>query len=142
MTGGDPIDRLPHEGVARFVTRVLDRRDASITCEAWIPAGASYVRNGRCSTFVLMEAAAQAAAVFLASEPGAPQPSRGYLVRAEEVSFAKSEVPIDRRFETVAERMGEADPYHKFHIVVRDESQMLLRGTIGIYVERGSATGV
>ena len=141
VRGRDVVDLLPHAGAARFVTRVVERRDESITCEARIPAASPYVKEGRCPTFVLIEAAAQAAAAFLASEPGAPPPSMGYLVRARDMTLACGEIAIDRGFEAVAERTGAAEPLHMFHIVVRDESQTLLRGSIGIYVERGSTTG-
>ncbi len=136
----DPTLLLPHAGPARLLGGVVERTADGIACEVRIPASSPYVTESRCSPFILIEAAAQAAAAFLASELERP-PSAGYLVRARTVTFARPEVAIGGRLVARARRTGAAPPLHLFEVEVRAETQSVLRGEIGVYVESGSATG-
>lgn len=132
--------RLPHAGPARLLAGVVERTTDEIACAVRIPDSSPYVTDHRCSVFILIEAAAQAAAAFLASEQASP-PAIGYLVRARNMVFARPQVGIDGKLEARARRTGAAPPLHLFAVEVRDEGQTILRGEIGVYVESDSATG-
>ena len=139
MRAPDPTQLLPHAGAARFLTGVVARGDDGIACEVRIPARSPYVSEGRFSAWVLIEAAAQTAAAFLAANLEAP-PAIGYLVRARRIALARPAVATDEKLVATARRTGSAHPLHLFAVEVRDEAQTILRGEIGVYVESGSTT--
>ncbi len=143
-TKPSPVAWLPHAGVARLVTGVLQVGADEILCEGWVPAGSPYRRGARCPSWVGIELGAQAAALLEAAacEEATPDGTLvGFLVRVREVRCLQPFADPEALLAVRATRLSAAPPLYVHTIEVRAGETDLLRGQISTYltIEAGSA---
>ena len=128
---------LPHSGHARFVDEVLESDNDGLVCLGRIPAENPFVRGGRVPGFVLVELAAQAAAIetLARMENDAPRPRVGYLVRARELNWTASGVPAGAALMVSVRRNDSMPPLYVYHATVTLEGAEVLDGSFSIYVD-------
>lgn len=128
---------LPHSGHARFVQEVLDARDGALMCVGRIPAENPFAREGTVPGFVLVELAAQAAAIEVLTRMSGEgrQPRVGYLVRARELSWTASGVPADATMEVRVSREDSMPPLYMYRATITTDGIEVLGGNFGIYVD-------
>jgi len=86
---------IPHRGPARLVQTILeDPRPDVLVCGGRIPADSAFVASGRAPAVVLLELAAQAAAVqqAMAAPAGGTPAKPGYLVAIRAASLSADDV--------------------------------------------------
>lgn len=143
----EPAALLPHEGAARFVTRVLEHDGDRIVCEARIPEESAFVAadpEGEPSVpaFVGLEVAAQASAVLeglCAAGAGAgPERRLGYLVRARRLGWPRPTLPVATALEVTVRREGIAGPLHLYAAEVKVRGTVRFSGTFGTFTGIGA----
>jgi predicted hotdog family 3-hydroxylacyl-ACP dehydratase len=116
-----PEGLIPHRGPARFVRTVIDQPQADVlVCGGRIPADNAFVSGGRVPAVVLLELAAQAAAVqqALAAPPGdGARP--GYLVAVRSARLRADDCAADVPLTATVRRTGQAGPLATYDVVVR-----------------------
>ena len=118
MSGPPPstdVSRLlPHRGPAHFVREVVDCGAGEITCRGEVPLDSPYAAEGTFPSFVLLELAAQCAAVLEVVEGmrrgGETEPRAGYLVRARGLETATPRQPAGALFDVRVRRTARAGP--------------------------------
>lgn len=132
----DGASLLPHSGRARFVSEVLEAGDDAVVCAGRIPSESPFVRNGRVPGFVLVELAAQAAAIEALGRIGGEHdhPSVGYLVRARELRWTVRGVAAESRLLVRACREDSIPPLYTYRATVTSDGVEMLCGTFSIYV--------
>ena len=131
-------DLLPHTGVARLLTEVLDISTTAIRGTGRIPAGHPLARGGAAPSLLAVEIGAQAAAAMEAiGRPGAPhaapEPQAGSLVRIREATFAQSSLPVETPLEVTAELIGSAPPLAMYRVRVTLQASVVVEATISTY---------
>ena len=131
MTVPDALPPIPHGRQALFVTRVVMWDATAIVCEGRIPQGSPWVREGRCPSFVLLELAAQSAAVLDALQaraaPGRAAaadfaPGPGSIVRVRDLALGRAVIQPDHLFRARVTRGTAAPPLFLFTVRVDDEA--------------------
>ena len=140
MTAQSPFEDaslLPHSGHARFVDEVLESDDHGLVCVGRIPNDSPFARDGRVPGFVLVELAAQAAAINTLVRMGKdrPRPSVGYLVRARGLRWATSGVPAGTALTVSVQRNDSMPPLYVYRAAVTLEGAEVFGGTFSIYVD-------
>ena len=94
-----PSRFLPHTGPAKLIHRVLGLSEESMLCIAQFPSDSALVVDGQAATHLLVEPAAQAAAIqlaFLAVEGGTEiQGFEGFLTGAKGIVVTRPTIPAD-----------------------------------------------
>jgi len=115
-----PEGLIPHRGPARLVHAILESpRPDVVVCAGRVPADSAFVCDGRVAAVVLLEMAAQAAAVLqalAAPSEGAARP--GYLVAIRAATFRAEDVPADAVLIATVRRTGQAGPLATFDVTV------------------------
>jgi 3-hydroxymyristoyl/3-hydroxydecanoyl-(acyl carrier protein) dehydratase len=129
---GLAADLLPHTPPARLVRGVIEASEDAAVCAAEVPTDHPLVMDGRCPSFLGIEAAAQAAAVLeaLGRKDGAPGPRIGYLVGIREARFAAPSLPAGQPFEVSARLQGGAFPLSLYEVTAAGA----VTGTISTYI--------
>lgn len=149
MAGEEPTaseNLLPHSGVARLLTRVIEVGPVSIACEGAVSLNSPYLRAGRCPAWMGIELAAQAAALLellpRASDAleGSPS-SLGYIVRLRGIRCARSFFQPESPLTALATRLTASPPLFVYAIRVADSQGILLEGQISMYLDLAARLG-
>jgi len=128
---------LPHRGHARFVGEVVESGDEALVCVGRIPAESPFVSDGVAPGFVLMELAAQSAAIELMASMGdkGPRPRIGYIVRARGLSWTAEGVPASTPLTASVRREGSLPPLYLYRATVTLDGVEVFDGAFSIYVD-------
>ncbi|MCH7779894.1 MAG: hypothetical protein IH848_03535 [Acidobacteria bacterium] len=128
---------LPHSGHARFVDEVLEFGNDALVCVGRIPAENPFARDGMVPGFVLVELAAQAAAIEALARIGddVPQPRVGYLVRARGLHWIASGVLAGAPLTVSVRREDSIPPLYMYRAKVTLEGAEVFGGRFSIYVD-------
>ena len=110
---------IPQRGAARMVVAVLEAGTDSAVCRGRVPADSAFVTGGRAPAVVVLELAAQAAAVqqaLAAPSGGAARP--GYLVVLRDATLHADEVAADAPLVATVRRTGQAGPLATYEVAV------------------------
>jgi predicted hotdog family 3-hydroxylacyl-ACP dehydratase len=115
-----PDGLIPHRGPARLVQTILeDPRPDVLVCGGRIPADSAFAAGGRVPAVVVLELAAQAAAVQQALAAPAGDAARpGYLVAIRAASLSADEVAAGVRLIATVRRTGQAGPLATYDVTV------------------------
>lgn len=132
---------LPHSGHARLVYEVLEFGDDMLVCVGRIPAENPFVRDGMVPGFVLVELAAQAAAIEVSSRMDGPnrRPRVGYLVRADGLNWTAGDVAAGVPLTVRVFRADSMPPLYRYRATVTSDGAEVLGGRFSIYVDDGPA---
>ena len=132
---------LPHHGHARFVDQVTESGDDTLVCVGRIPVDSPFVRNGVAPGFVLLELAAQSAAIEVLARLGGgkPRPRAGFLARAHGLNWSPQGVPAGAPLTTTVRRGDSLPPLYMFRATVALEGVQVFGGEFSLYV--GEETG-
>ena len=127
---------LPHSGHARFVDEVVESGDDALVCVGRIPVESPFAVDGVVPGFVLMELAAQAAAIeVLARLDGkGPRPRIGYLVRAVGLNWTAGGVPSGAPLTASVRRKESMPPLYIHRAIVTLDGVEVFGGEFSIYV--------
>lgn len=129
---------IPHRPPMLFVERILGEADDGATCLARVPSACALVASGVAPAFVALEAAAQTAAVWEAlkrsREGGAFAARTGYLVSLRDVVLHRRTIPADADLIVSIRLAAMASPLSTYAVEVAVEGDLVLRGTIGTYL--------
>jgi predicted hotdog family 3-hydroxylacyl-ACP dehydratase len=116
-----PAGLIPHRGPARLVQTILeDPRPDVFVCAGRIPADSAFAVGGRVPAVVVLELAAQAAAVQQALAAPAGEAARpGYLVAIRAASFRADDVAAGVKLVATVRRTGQAGPLATYDVTVR-----------------------
>lgn len=133
----DASSILPHGGRARFVTEVVETGEDELVCVGRIPVGSPFASEGTVRGFVLLELAAQAAAIEALSgiDGGRSRPRVGYLARANGLSWTAEEVPAGEPLTATVRRRDSVPPLYNYHATVTRDGIEVLSGGFSIYVD-------
>jgi predicted hotdog family 3-hydroxylacyl-ACP dehydratase len=116
-----PEGLIPHRGPARLVRTILeDPRPDVLVCGGRVPSDSAFVADGRVPAVVLLEIAAQAAAVqqALAAPAGGAPLRPGYLVAIRAASLSADDVAAGVRLIATVRRTGQAGPLATYDVTV------------------------
>jgi len=114
-----PEGLIPHRGPARLVQSILeDPRPDVLVCAGRIPADSAFAVEGRVPAAVLLELAAQAAAVQQALAAPAGAARRGYLVAVRAARLRAHDVAVQVRLVATVRRTGQAGPLATYDVAV------------------------
>jgi len=114
-----PEGLIPHRGPARLVQSILeDPRPDVLVCAGRIPADSAFAVEGRVPAAVLLELAAQAAAVQQALAAPAGAARRGYLVAVRAATLRAHDVAVQVRLVATVRRTGQAGPLATYDVAV------------------------
>ena len=119
---GVPEALIPQRGPARLVRTILDEPQADVlVCGGRVPADSAFVSGGRVPAVVLLELAAQAAAVqqALAAPPAGDGARPGYLVSVRSALLSADDCAADVPLTATVRRTGQAGPLATYDVVVR-----------------------
>lgn len=125
------IERLlPHKGAMCFIGTVTDWDAENISCSAAAPGAAHpLVRNGRVSTLVAVEYAAQATALHGALLAAVTRPQAGMLATLRDVSFHGAWFPVNRNLLTIhAKLLSRTDGGCSYSFKVTSHHQHIASG--------------
>jgi predicted hotdog family 3-hydroxylacyl-ACP dehydratase len=115
-----PDGLIPHRGPARLVQTILeDPRPDVLVCAGRVPLDSAFAVGGRVPAVVVLELAAQAAAVqqaLAAPAGGAARP--GYLVAIRAASLRADDVAAGVRLVATVRRTGQAGPLATYDVSV------------------------
>lgn len=128
---------LPHSGHARFADEVLEFGNDALVCVGRIPAENPFARDGMVPGFVLVELAAQAAAIETLVRMGGDvaQPRVGYLVRARGLKWTASGVPAGAPLTVRVLLENSMPPLYMYRATITLEGAEVLGGRFSIYVD-------
>jgi predicted hotdog family 3-hydroxylacyl-ACP dehydratase len=132
---------LPHSGHARFVDEVVEFGNDMLVCVGRIPAENPFVQDGMVPGFVLVELAAQAAAIEALTKMGGEgrRPRAGYLARARELNWIAGEVRTDAPLTVRVQREASVPPLYMYRATVTSDGTELLDGRFSIYIDDDAA---
>jgi predicted hotdog family 3-hydroxylacyl-ACP dehydratase len=132
---------LPHSGHAKFIHEVLEIGDDALVCVGRIPAENPFAQDGTVPGFVLLELAAQAAAIEALARMGDERRrSRvGYLVRARGLSWTARGVPAGPPLTVRVCREDSIPPLYTYRATVTSDGVEVLDGRFSIYVDDDTA---
>ena len=132
-----PDALIPHRGPARLVQTILeDPRPDVLVCAGRVPPDSAFAVGGRVPAVVVLELAAQAAAVQQALAAGAAGAARpGYLVGIRDASLQADDVAVSARLVATVRRTGQAGPLATYDVTVNGtEGEEVLRATLSTHV--------
>lgn len=132
---------LPHGGHARFVDEVVETGDDALVCVGRIPVESSFAPNGVAPGFVLIELAAQAAAIeILARMHGRGPRSRvGFLARGHGLNWTVRGVPAGVPLRASVRRVDSIPPLYLYSATVTLDGVEVFGGEFSIFVEDDAA---
>ena len=130
-----PDGLIPHRGPARLVLSIIERPGPDVAvCAGRVPADSAFVSEGRVPAVVLLEMAAQAAAVLQALDAPPPGGSRpGYLVAIRGATFRADEVDVDAVLTATVRRTGQAGPLATFDVTVSRGAEELVSASLSTH---------
>jgi predicted hotdog family 3-hydroxylacyl-ACP dehydratase len=133
----DGASLLPHCGHARFVDEVVESGDDALVCVGRIPVESPFARDGVVPGFVLMEVAAQAAAIELLAGMGGkgPRPHIGYLARARGLNWTEEGVPAGAPLTASVRREDSIPPLYVYRATVTLNGVEVFSGGFSIYLD-------
>lgn len=128
---------LPHGENARFISEVVASGNGQLVCTGRVPPESPFVRKGTVPGFVLLELAAQAAAieVLAAMKTRGLRPNMGYLVRAQGLHWTAENVAAGLSLTASVRREDSIPPLYTYRATVAAEGVELFGGKFSIYVE-------
>jgi predicted hotdog family 3-hydroxylacyl-ACP dehydratase len=130
-----PEGLIPHRGPARLVQTILDDpRTDVLVCGGRIPADSAFVVAGCAPAVIVLELAAQAAAVqqALAGKAGDARP--GYLVAVRAATVRADVVAANVPLVATVRRTGQAGPLATYDVTVTGpEGQEILTATLSTH---------
>ena len=130
---------LPHREPARFVRQILDCSAAEITCRGDVPPDSPYVSGGTFPAFVLLDLAAQCAAVLEVLEGmrrgAAAKPGAGYIVRARGLETSPARQPAGTSFHAHVRRTGQSGELHMYETTVTAGDATVFTGSFSTFVD-------
>jgi len=130
-----PEGLIPHRGPARLVQTILDDpRTDVLVCRGRIPADSAFVVAGCAPAVIVLELAAQAAAVqqALAGKAGDARP--GYLVAVRAATVRADVVAANVPLVATVRRTGQAGPLATYDVTVTGpEGQEILTATLSTH---------
>jgi len=128
---------LPHRGSARFVCEVVPSGGDALVCVGRIPGESPFSHDGVVPGFVLMELAAQAAAIDIMARKrdGRPRPRIGYIARAHGLSWTARGVPADTPLMASVLLEGSMPPLYIYRAAVTLDGVEVFCGGFSIYVD-------
>jgi predicted hotdog family 3-hydroxylacyl-ACP dehydratase len=144
--GAPPLDSLlPQRPPGRFVTAIAGETQDGLMCTASLPAASALVVGGSAPAFVVLEAAAQTAAVWEAlrrwREGGTAAPRVGYVVAFRDVAFFSARVSAEAALATWVQLEAAAPPLAYYRAEVRAAGAPILRGTVATFLDGRSPEG-
>jgi len=134
---------IPHRPPMRFVERVLGEAEDGLTCLARIPRACALVEKGSVRSFVALEAAAQAAAVWEAlrrsRSGGAFEARIGYLVSIRDAVLHCATLPADEPLTVSVRLEAAAGALADYSVEAVIDGSVALRGRIGTYADGQSS---
>lgn len=131
-----PEELIPHRGPARLVQTILDdTRTDVLVCGGRIPPGSAFAVDGRAPAVILLELAAQAAAVqqALAGKAGAAA-RPGYLVAVRAAIVRVDDVAANVPLVATVRRTGQAGPLATYDVTVNGPGgQEILTATLSTH---------
>ena len=131
-----PEGLIPHRGPARLVQTILDDpRTDVLVCGGWIPPDSAFAVDGRAPAVILLELAAQAAAVqqALAGKAGAAA-RPGYLVAVRAAIVRVDDVAANVPLVATVRRTGQAGPLATYDVTVNGPGgQEILTATLSTH---------
>ena len=130
-----PDGLIPHRGPARLVQAILESPGPDVAvCAGRVPADSAFVAEGRVPAVVLLEMAAQAAAVLQAlAAPPAGGSRPGYLVAIRAATFRVDDVAADARLIATVRRTGQAGPLATFDVTVSSGAEEVVSATLSTH---------
>ena len=132
-----PEGLIPQRGPARLVQTILeDPRPDVLVCGGRIPADNAFAAGGRVPAVVVLELAAQAAAVQQAlGGPAGGIARPGYLVAVRAATLRVDEVAANVRLVATVRRTGQAGPLATYDVTVNESGgQEILTATLSTHV--------
>jgi predicted hotdog family 3-hydroxylacyl-ACP dehydratase len=131
-----PEGLIPHRGPARLVQTILDdRRTDVLVCGGRIPADSAFAVGGHAPAVIVLELAAQAAAVQQAlagPEGAAARP--GYLVAVRAATVRADVVAANVPLVATVRRTGQAGPLATYDVTVNGPGgQEILTATLSTH---------
>jgi len=130
-----PDGLIPHRGPARLVHTILESPGPDVAvCAGRVPADSAFVSEGRVPAVVLLEMAAQAAAVLRALDAPPSGISRpGYLVAIRAARFRVDDVAADALLIATVRRTGQAGPLATFDVTVSRGAEEVVSATLSTH---------
>ena len=130
-------DGLPHAGVARMLSRVLECGGETIACEARLDAASPFAGLGRqaglAPAWVGVEMAAQAAAALELSAREEDSGGRlGYLVRLRHLRCGPPTLPVGEAVRVEATRTAAVATLRTYEVFASVGAEELLRGELAV----------
>ena len=140
MNAHPPIEQLlPHGDAMRFVRSIEEMNDVSARCRARFGATAPLVADGRVPAYLILEAAAQCAAVRETLQrlqrDGQASLHTGYLVSVRDVRLHCATLPVEHDFEVEIRDSGSAPPLATFTLRAWLDGELVAEGRLSTYVE-------
>jgi predicted hotdog family 3-hydroxylacyl-ACP dehydratase len=130
-----PADLLPHAPPALLLRAIVAAGEEGVVAVAEVSPGHPLVKDGRLSTFLALEAAAQAAAALEAlGRREAPGPRIGYLVGIRDARFAVPSLPAGRPLRVAARLEGSAFPLSRYAVAVGEAGREVATGVISTFL--------
>jgi len=131
-----PEGLIPHRGPARLVRTILDdTRTDVLVCGGRIPPDSAFAVDGRAPAVILLELAAQAAAVQQAlAAPAGAAARPGYLVAVRAAIVRVDDVAADVPLVATVRRTGQAGPLATYDVTVNGPGgQEILTATLSTH---------
>lgn len=132
-----PEALIPHRGAALLLAGVSESTADRLVAVAVVPPGSPFVAEGVAASFVALEIAAQAAAVFEAlrrRQAGGPaEPRVGYLVGAREARL-EAALPVGSAFRVTVRLEAAVPPLSTYRFQVGGSGTVIARGAISTYL--------
>jgi predicted hotdog family 3-hydroxylacyl-ACP dehydratase len=111
-----------------------------LVCRAQIPVESPFARGGTVPGFVLLELAAQAAAIEVLARMhgGGPRPRIGYLARANGLSWTADGVPAGASLTASVRREDAIPPLYTYRARVTRGRVEVFAGRFSIYVDQAA----
>jgi len=133
----DDTSLIPHGGHARFVEEVVELGDGEIVCIGRIPAESPFAPDGVAPGFVLLELAAQAAAIEVVArvQGDGPWSRIGFVARAHGLNWTSTGVPANAPLRTRVLRQESLPPLYRYRASVNCDGVEVFRGDFSIYID-------
>jgi len=131
-----PEGLIPHRGAARLVQTILDdRRTDVLVCGGRIPPDSAFAVGGRAPAVIVLELAAQAAAVQQAlAGPAGAAARPGYLVAVRAATVWADVVAANVPLVATVRRTGQAGPLATYDVTVNGPGgQEILTATLSTH---------
>ena len=130
---------LPHREPAHLIRRAIHSTTRQLRCLAVFPAENAMVRDGNVSTYLTVEAAAQAAATHLAllaiNDGRSISHFEGYLTGFKKMKIMTPSVPADTELSVLVKLRGGARGMYKYLFEVEYGGSVVSTGELTTFVQ-------